>query len=236
MKSLVVTGLAALSMAAGAGEVLYNGIRLPDEWPPRTDAFAVSNAPAKPFYLEPANIPDPIPADLGRQLFVEDTLNLMGEMAADLCCKKLGVNAPCRTAELPLPGGEKKDFIPSGASLGRKAAYNRQGSFASKIEGGEEVICECEQVTRGEIIYAVKELGVRTLKDLRRRTRVGMGTCQGSFCMKKAAQALADALGTPEKADELLEEYVTERWKGIIPVGWGDTLREAELMRRLYAK
>ena len=161
---------------------------------------------------------------------------LMGEMAADLCCKKLGVNAPCRTAELPLPGGEKKDFIPSGASLGRKAAYNRQGSFASKIEGGEEVICECEQVTRGEIIYAVKELGVRTLKDLRRRTRVGMGTCQGSFCMKKAAQALADALGTPEKADELLEEYVTERWKGIIPVGWGDTLREAELMRRLYAK
>ena len=65
---------ASCALCAGAGEVLYNGIRLPEEWPPRTDAFAVSNAPAKPFYLEPANIPDPIPVDLGRQLFVDDFL------------------------------------------------------------------------------------------------------------------------------------------------------------------
>ena len=50
MKSLVVTGLAALSLAAGAGEVLYNGIRLPDEWPPRTDAFAVNVPTAVPFF------------------------------------------------------------------------------------------------------------------------------------------------------------------------------------------
>ena len=74
MKSLVVTGLAALSMAAGAGEVLYNGIRLPDEWPPRTDAFAVKGEPARPFYLEEKNVPDPIPVDVGRQLFVDDFL------------------------------------------------------------------------------------------------------------------------------------------------------------------
>ena len=37
---------ASCALSAGAGEVLYNGIRLPDEWPPRTDAFAVKGEPA----------------------------------------------------------------------------------------------------------------------------------------------------------------------------------------------
>ena len=89
-------------------------------------------------------------------------------------------------------------------------------------------------MTLGEIKYAVAELGVHSLSDLRRRTRVGMGTCQGTLCIRKAAKALAIALGDPSLEGKLAADYLDERWKGMRPVGWGDTLREMEFMQRVY--
>jgi len=164
------------------------------------------------------------------------TYRLMAEQATDLVCRKLGVSKKCTTAIDPLPGSEKATK-PIG-SLGQKAAIGRQGTRAALIQydspSDRELVCECENVTYAEVKYAVSELGVRTLEDLRRRTRVGMGVCQGSFCIRKASVALADALGTPEKADELAAQYLRERWKGMMPVGWGDTLREMEFMQKVY--
>lgn len=159
---------------------------------------------------------------------------LMAELATDLACKKLNVVKECQTDVLPLPGSEKLED--KDGSLGRKAAAGRHGTRVSKMDFNEksEVICECEHVTKAEIEYAVKYLGVHNLMDLRRRTRVGMGTCQGTFCMRKAAAVLAEALGCPERSAEFLREYVVERWKGMAPVCWGDSMREAEYMRKMY--
>jgi hypothetical protein len=50
---------------------LPNGIRLPEEWPPRGIEPA-SDAPMPVPYLE--SPPSVIPIDLGRQLFVDDFL------------------------------------------------------------------------------------------------------------------------------------------------------------------
>ena len=63
---------------------------------------------------------------------------------------------------------------------------------------------------------------------------MGMGTCQSSFCLRKAAKVLAEELGAPEQAGQLMRDYLQERWKGIMPVCWGDQLREAEYMRKEY--
>jgi hypothetical protein len=52
------------------GETLYNGIELPDEWPP--DYGAISREPMPVPYLK--NPPEVIPIDVGRQLFVDDFL------------------------------------------------------------------------------------------------------------------------------------------------------------------
>ena len=57
---------------ACGGEVLYNGIVLPDKWPPTIDPK--NEAPLRIPYLEKANIPAAIPIDVGRQLFVDDFL------------------------------------------------------------------------------------------------------------------------------------------------------------------
>ena len=56
--------------AQPAREVLYNGITLPNPWPPRR--HHLSSIPARPPYL--ASPPDVINIDVGRQLFVDDFL------------------------------------------------------------------------------------------------------------------------------------------------------------------
>ena len=52
------------------GKVLYNGIRLPDQWPPRTDKLTREPMPV-PYLKNPPAI---IPINVGRQLFVDDFL------------------------------------------------------------------------------------------------------------------------------------------------------------------
>ena len=165
------------------------------------------------------------------------TYRLMAQETTDLVCRKLKIRRKCRTAEEILPGSGKTGGQTDGP-LPLKAAEGRHGTGVSMMDfgGKSEVLCGCEHVTRAEIAYAVKYLDVHNLLELRRRTRVGMGTCQGSFCMGKVAAALAEELGCPEKDGELVAQYVQERWKGIAPVCWGESLREAEYMQKLYNK
>lgn len=64
---------AALAASCGwAGETLYNGIELPDEWPPTNIPYTRKPMPVP--YLETQNIPKVIPIDVGRQLLVDDFL------------------------------------------------------------------------------------------------------------------------------------------------------------------
>ena len=62
--------LAALVQALDAAEKLYNGIVLPEAWPPRAADFP--SDPVTPPYLTAP--PALIPIDVGRQLFVDDFL------------------------------------------------------------------------------------------------------------------------------------------------------------------
>jgi hypothetical protein len=62
--------LLALTSLGSAGEILYNGIELPEQWPP--DYGAISRDPMPVPYLK--NPPEVIPIDVGRQLFVDDFL------------------------------------------------------------------------------------------------------------------------------------------------------------------
>jgi len=52
------------------------------------------------------------------------------------------------------------------------------------------VVCRCEEVTEREIRDAIEE-GAKTLDDIKRRTRAGMGLCQGRTCRRLTARILA---------------------------------------------
>lgn len=69
-----------------------------------------------------------------------------------------------------------------------------------------QVICRCEMVTEGEILDAIhRPVGATTVDGIKRRTRAGMGRCQGGFCQPKILEILHRELQIDYK-DILLEE------------------------------
>lgn len=169
------------------------------------------------------------------------TYRLMAEWATDLACKKLGRNVKCTTDKVCLPGSEpvkKKSEKPVFGGIGDRAAQGRHGTLSSKIDNSNKcdasLVCECEEVSVGEVNYAIKELDTYNLINLRRRTRVGMGTCQGELCACRAAGLLAKANGCAKKSAEDLASFMNERWKGMYPVAWGETLCEAQFTSWIY--
>ncbi len=174
------------------------------------------------------------------------TYRLMAEIATDTSCRKLGMSVDCRTADLPLPGSEagrkpeKKRFRKSHIielSANQLAAQGRHGSMIENVsydpDTDDTAVCECEQVSLGETKYAIEHLDVNNLINLRRRTRLGMGTCQGSICACRASAELARHFGSGLALGDLAS-FVNERWKGMMPVAWGQTLVEANFSEWIY--
>ena len=61
-----------------------------------------------------------------------------------------------------------------------------------------KIVCRCEQITEGEIIRAVRENPpAKNVDAVKRRTRAGMGRCQGGFCQPHVAEIIARELGIP---------------------------------------
>lgn len=55
-------------------------------------------------------------------------------------------------------------------------------------------ICRCEEVTESEITEAIRS-GARTITGVKRRTRAGMGLCQGRTCEELIRRLLAKETG-----------------------------------------
>lgn len=73
------------------------------------------------------------------------------------------------------------------------------------------VICRCETITEGEIVDAIhRPVGARTVDGVKRRTRAGMGRCQGGFCGPRVTQILARELNIPvtEVRKEMRNSYM----------------------------
>ncbi len=60
------------------------------------------------------------------------------------------------------------------------------------------IVCRCEVITEAEILRAIRRpVGARTIDGIKRRTRAGMGRCQGGFCSPRVAQILAEEMNIP---------------------------------------
>ena len=175
------------------------------------------------------------------------TYRLMAEWATDKVCQKLGHKAECTTATEVLPGSENptEETLRKAISLSptiRGSAVYRHGDRAMAIVNNNNgnalnnsLVCECEAVTAGEVKYAINSLTINNLLDLRRRTRIGMGTCQGELCACRAAGLLNRFnVTTPQESLTQLSQFLNERWKGIRPIAWGDALRESEFTSWIY--
>ncbi|EEG50171.1 (2Fe-2S)-binding protein [Blautia hydrogenotrophica] len=58
------------------------------------------------------------------------------------------------------------------------------------------IICRCQEVTRQEILDAIEQ-GATTVDGVKRRTRAGMGLCQGKTCERLVAKIISQETGIP---------------------------------------
>ncbi|MEW8979678.1 MAG: anaerobic glycerol-3-phosphate dehydrogenase subunit GlpA [Symbiobacterium sp.] len=168
------------------------------------------------------------------------TYRLMAERVVDVAAAHLGVTAPCRTAVEPIlpppdPTALSRVVHVVGTERARAVADRHPAMLPAVAEameqpGGAQVVCECEQVTAGELVATARSLTNPSLGDLRRRTRLGMGTCQGGFCGYRAALILArEGIISPDRVPDLVARFQAERWRGVRGGLGGLELRAAEL-------
>jgi glycerol-3-phosphate dehydrogenase len=57
------------------------------------------------------------------------------------------------------------------------------------------VVCPCEPVTEAEVRYTVEHEWARTVEDVSRRTRLGLGACGGMRCAARCGAIVAEMNG-----------------------------------------
>ncbi len=80
----------------------------------------------------------------------------------------------------------------------RHMTKDEREALIAKNKAYGRIICRCETITEGEIIDAIKApAGARDVDGVKRRTRAGMGRCQGGFCGSKVVEILSRELNVP---------------------------------------
>jgi glycerol-3-phosphate dehydrogenase len=174
------------------------------------------------------------------------TYRQMAEVTVDRVCEKLGTTRPCRTHEEVLP----HPFDPQR----KQKQYHYLGARLARTEATEEysqLVCECEMATRADVEQAIIEGEARTLDDVRRDVRLGMGPCQGGFCTYRVAgiwhslnsgnpvssleeSSIIDSRNQVSAVNVALRDFLQERWKGVMPVLWGAQLKQERLDELIY--
>jgi len=119
----------------------------------------------------------------------------------------LGIESPGLTAAPAIARmvvdmiGAKEDLRPKavfdpGLPESPRFAAMDDGERKARVEGGSgwgEMVCRCEHVTRAEVEAALRNpFGARTMDAVKRRTRCGMGRCQGGFCAPRLVEIMQD--------------------------------------------
>jgi len=102
-------------------------------------------------------------------------------------------NTPVVTIAVP------KEYADSVRSIRRigtpMTSASPEAAQASELLPDDVLVCRCEEITAGEIRKAIREQGAGDVTEVKRRTRAGMGLCQGKSCGKIIARMIAEELG-----------------------------------------
>ncbi len=133
------------------------------------------------------------------------------EQMSDELARVLGVDARCTTHVASLPGGttipdafalaERAEISPIAA---RRAIY-RHGERAERLvarivdaPAEARAVCACEPVLEAEVRHVIREEHARTVSDVARRTRLGLGPCGGMRCALRCGQIVAEETGASQ--------------------------------------
>lgn len=178
------------------------------------------------------------------------TYRLMAAAVCDCVAAKLRVDVECKTDKTPLrPAIDSMTHHRALQLLARPIAEKmerRLGAETSQVIQAiesrpelAELVCECELVTRGELEYVLggsTPAPAITIGDVGRRTRLGFGPCQGTFCGYKAMLAgFQTRRWTASEAAAEFSAYLEERAKGQAFIHQGKQLEQLDLNHDLYS-
>lgn len=125
----------------------------------------------------------------------------------------IGIESPGLSAAPALAKHVKELFLSIAGKQTEKTGFNpirhepvrfremnneQRKEIIKKNSAYGRVVCRCETITEGEIIDAIRApAGAVDVDGVKRRTRAGMGRCQGGFCGSKVVEILARELDIP---------------------------------------
>lgn len=149
---------------------------------------------------------------------------LFAEEMTDVLAQRLGNATKGRTHVSPLPGGDEQvDPLALAREHGTdpivatRLEY-RHGSRARRVlarvsanPAEASVVCTCEPVIEAEVRYVVENEWARTVDDVSRRTRLGMGACGGMRCAARCGAIVAEMLEEPPSSGRSMALGFLER-------------------------
>jgi len=158
------------------------------------------------------------------------TFRKMAEKTADLICRKLGVSQSCLTKTQPLPSTSASKWTQPGLS---------PRIWIKNQDLTDLLLCECEMVPQTALNSIIDEIrdqnAVAGLRAIGLRSRIGKGTCQGTFCGVRISAHMYDRKNfSCDQGLIDLKSFLNGRWKGIRPVLWGTSFIQEELQEALH--
>jgi glycerol-3-phosphate dehydrogenase len=160
------------------------------------------------------------------------------------------LDTPCTTHTRPLPGGESTpdamdlaDRYAVTPVAARRLVYRHGARALRVLERVErrprerDVTCPCEPVLEAEVRHVLHHELARTVEDVARRTRLGLGACGGMRCAARCGQIVAEELDLPAAeghtmAVDLIERQARSR---VVALGPEQAMQEALLLAHVRA-
>lgn len=123
--------------------------------------------------------------------------NLIGVKTPGLtCCNVLGEYIADKVVSHLGNVTENPDYNPHRTAPIRVHALSleERSTYIQKDPAYGRIICSCRDISEAEIQSAIRR-GAHTLDGVKRRCGVLMGQCQGSRCLKKVLEIMADEMG-----------------------------------------
>ena len=97
---------------------------------------------------------------------------------------------------LPLAEKENWNGTRKDPNAFQKMTDEEKDAFIKANPAYGKIVCRCETISEGEILEAIRNNpGARDMDGVKRRTRSGMGRCQGGFCGPYVMELLAREMG-----------------------------------------
>lgn len=121
-----------------------------------------------------------------------------------------GIESPGLTSAPAIAEYVVGDLVKSVIELNRNPSFNgkreadyffhrlsdkQKNALIKKQPQYGKIVCRCEQITEGEILRALRvNPKAKDVDGIKRRTRAGMGRCQGGFCQPTIAELISKEL------------------------------------------